>query len=346
MQSGPREPVKQGISSQRRPDLIERAMAIISPNRRIAVQPSENITPEDLFRKKAVLVGGMSDRSGAGYDVGGVDDVRFDEPHTLKNELGWASARNAITGLANAGRKAAEASGAGSVILTPKLMGLQALDQSHMMMKGAVNLLRAAKVSKADEKAFNEYVRSMKPSADKEEHMPDFPGIKHPKLYDYLMKQKMPDRTALIKAMDVGAWNKKGIPNPASLRMAFTKPELMRAPVGTPGAMFTTLDVDRPHHEDVEHGHPSYEIGMRGQRVGNFDRPIPKEAVFQSYFEDPQNAGRRPVDLTNAYMKKPVTQVVDQRWLDKIMPIWEKTQPGWKKGGLVNRALKIARKVK
>jgi hypothetical protein len=362
LQSGPREPQKQGITSQRRPDIIERAMATIAPNKRIAVAPAERLTPEDLFRRNAVIVGGMSDRSGAGYDVTGADKTEFEKPvsalggvdynrmpHSIKNRLGWASARQAISGLANAGREHAEKVGADQVLLTPKLMGLQSLDQSHMIMKAATDLLRHAPVTKQDEEAFNNYVRSLRPSAKKGEiqppHMPDFPGIKHPDLFKYLMKQNMPDRAQLIKAMDVGAWNKKGIPNPASLRMAFTKPELLRAPMGTPGAMFTTIDTDRPHHEDVAHKHPSYEIGLRGENVGSFDRVMPKELMFSDYFNDPANAGRRPVDLMNAYMKKPVVQHANQQWLDRIMPEWERTQPGWKQGGsVVDRALAIVGK--
>ena len=46
----------------------------------------------------------------------------------------------------------------------------------------------------------------------------------------------------------------------------------------------------------------------------------------------------------NAYMKKPVVQHANQQWLDRIMPEWEKTQPGWKQGGAVDRALSIAKK--
>ena len=361
-QSGPREPEKQGISSLRSPELIERATATIVPNKRIAVTPPPRLSPADLYKRRALIIGGMSDRSGAGYDVSGADDVDFGEnvsalggvdynrmPHSIKNQLGWASARQAISGLATPGKRAEEA-GADQVMLTPKLMGLQALDQSHMMMKAASHLLRNAPVTAADAKAFNEHVRSLRPSMTKkkpnpEPHMPDFPGIKHPKLYEYLMNQSMPDRAQLIKAMDAGAWNKKGIPNPAAIRMAFTKPELMRAPTGTPGAFFATFDPNAPHHEDTDPRHPSYEIGLRGENVGGFDRVVPKELMFQKYFDAPENQGRRPADLMNAYMKKPVSQVANQQWLDRIMPTWEKTPQGWRRGGktssIVDRALKL-----
>jgi hypothetical protein len=361
--SGPKEPGRQGITSLRQPDLIERAMATIAPNRRIAVAKPRPMTPEDLFKMRAVSVAGMSDRSAAGFDVTGADKVNFGEnisalggndynlmPRSIKNKLAWASARTPITGLGNAAKeKLKDVKKNYGVdaqpLLTTKLMGLQSLDQTHMVMRAASHLLRNAPITAADAGAFNEFVRNLRPSAKQGKiqppYMPDFPGIKHEKLYDYLMQQKMPNRTALIKAMDIGAWNKKGVPNPAAIRMAFTKPELMSAPEGTPGAMFATMDPGDPHHT-VKSGHGSYPVGVKGENVGGLDRIVPKEAFHQTYFDQPKvkakaAAGNNP-QVMSGYMKSPVTQYHDQEWLDRIMPVYENAPPFRRAGGRIGYA--------
>jgi len=378
MPSGPREPGRQGITSLRQPDLIERAMATIAPNRRIAVAKPRPMTPEDLFKMRAVSVAGMSDRSAAGFDVTGADKVDFGEnisalggndyslmPRSIKNKLAWAGARAPITGLGNAAKEKLQDVKKNygvdaQPLLTTKLMGLQSLDQTHMVMRAASHLLRNAPIADADAEAFNAFVRNQRPSAKQGKiqppYMPDFPGIKHEKLYDYLMQQKMPNRTALIKAMDIGAWNKKGIPNPAAIRMAFTKPELMSAPEGTPGAMFATMDPGDPHHT-VKSGHGSYPVGVKGENVGGLDRIVPKEDFHQTYFDQPKIKAKAAAgnnsQVMSGYMKSPVTQYHDQEWLDRIMPIYEKAPPfrkaggraGYAPSGSVSRALDIARKI-
>lgn len=369
--SGPGEPGRQGITSLRRPDLIERAMATIAPNAAIEVKRPKVLTPEDLVKMRAVTVAGMSDRTGAGYDVLGADKVDFGEPisalggtdynmlpHARKNKLAWASARTPITTLGNAARdklkEVKEKYGVDAQpLLTTKMMSLQALDQTHMMMRAATHLLRNAPVTDADAEEFNQFVRNLRPSAKKgvpqPPYMPDFPGIKDEKLYDYLMKQKMPNRTALIKAMDIGGWNKKGIPNPTAIRMAFTKPELISAPEGTPGSMFATMDPESPHHT-VDSAHGSYPVGVKGVNVGRFDRAVPKEAFNQEYFDDPaiqaKIAKGKTANVMSGYIKSPVTQYHDQQWLDRIMPIYEKAPPFRKTGGsVVDRALALTKKV-
>jgi hypothetical protein len=355
---GPKEPGRTGITSLRQPDLIERAMATIAPNRRIAVAKPQPLTPEDLFRMRAVTVAGMTDRSAAGHDVTGADKTDFGKPisalggvdynlmpRSIKNKLAWASARTPITGLGNAAKEklkdVKENYGVDAQpLLTTKLMGLQSLDQTHMVMRAASHLLRNAPVTDADAEAFNEYVRNQRPAAKQGKiqppYMPDFPGIKHETLYAYLMKQKMPNRTALIKAMDTGVWNKKGIPNPTAIRMAFTKPELMSAPEGTPGAMFATMDPGDPHHT-AKSGHGSYPVGVKGENVGGLDRIVPKEAFHQTYFDQPKvkakvAAGNNP-QVMSGYMKSPVTQYHDQEWLDRIMPVYENAPPFRRAGG-------------
>ena len=355
---GPKEPGRMGITSLRQPDLIERAMATITPNRRIAVAKPRPMTPEELFNMRAVSVAGMSDRSPAGFDVSGADMVDFGEnisalggndfnlmPRSIKYGIGWAGARAPITGMGNAAREklkeVKEKYGIDAQpLLTTKLMSLQSNDQTHMVMRAASHLLRNAPITDADAEAFNEYVRNQRPAAKQgviqPPYMPDFPGIKHGKLYDYLMKQKMPNRTALIKAMDKGAWNKKGIPNPASIRMAFTKPELIVAPEGTPGAMFATMDPGNPHYTG-DSGHGSYPVGATGKNVGGLDRIVPKEAFHQTYFDQPKVkakvAAGKNADVMSGYIKSPVTQYHDQEWLDRIMPIYENAPPFRRAGG-------------
>lgn len=341
-----------GVTSRMGPDLADSATARILGGTDEATRPI--VSPEDIAG--GILVGGMSDRTPAGnwlQSVGGVPLSRSmftqgGSDYPIYHDYLWASAPNALTGMVNAIDKRRALlkekyphldTESLPSYFTNKLMGYQAGDQAHMMMEGVVDLLKNADYSRATERDFNDFVRKRMHSIGGETipPLPDFPGVRSPKLEEYLMNKPMALRSKLISNMDVKEFNDRGIPNPTSLRLALTDPYLLFAPEGTPGRTIGRFDVnDAIDRLAPSEAHGSYPTGLKGTFMGGFDRIMRPEDVFPDYFADPRIIAKKRPQQLSSFRSSPVTQYLDQQWLDNIMPIWEKTQRGWEEGGPVN----------
>ena len=350
---------ERGITSLKPTGPISDATAAFSPS--ASSLPRNIFNPQDWLGH--ILVGGMSDRAAAGEHLLGVGGTKLRSPlwlpggsdYPLHHDDLWASDPKALTSFLNAIKNHPDGKNM-PALFTNKLMGYQGADQSHMAMKGAVDLLRDADVSRPDANTFRDYARSLKvtktdPETDvKTTSFPleRFPGIRSDNLEEYLMTLPMGDRSTLIKAMDKASYNKMGIPNPTALRMAITDPALYATPTGTPGRTIGRIDMDNPINMSPDLQHGSYPAGLRGEFLGGLDRIVRPEHWFPDFFEnrakglDSKGNVRGPAGATHdnrftarAFMTSPVTQVLDQRWLDQFMPAFNAAKPGWEEGGTV-----------
>ena len=340
---------ERGITGIKDTSLFTDATASFSPTAK-SFLPRNIWNPEDWLGH--VLVGGMSDRADAGQHLFGVGNTRLRSPlwlpggsdYPMHHDDLWASDPKALTAFINAADKAKR-----PALFTNKLMGHQSADQSSMMMKLAVDALHGADVTDANANTFRDYVQNLKVTKKHPKtgeyittyQLPDFPGIKSENLEEYLMTQKMAKRSELIKAMDTGMFNKMGIPNPAALRLALADPALNATPTGTPGRTIGLMDLDNPINMSPSVPHGSYPAGLRGDFLGGLDRVVRPEHWFPDWFANrakekgPAGATHDDPNTAGSFMKSPVTQVLDQRWLDQFMPAFNAAKPGWKEGGTV-----------
>jgi hypothetical protein len=324
---------ERGITSLKGREPIEEAMArIINPK----TFDRPELTPEDLVGH--VGVAGMADRTAAGQLVTHIGGQKLDRPIMTQSgpdfplyhpEL-WAADKGAISAFANAVKPYDK-----PALFMTKAMGPQSLDQSHMMMEAVSQLLGDAPVSGKDAGAFNRYVRGMGQKDPKTGEMnyflPKFPGIKSENLSEWLLDQPMSERAQLVKAMDTGMWNEKGIPNPTAARLALTDPHLYTTPTNTPGRTIGRFDPSNPYVMDPEVPHPSYPVGLRGEFLGGLDRALPWQSVFPDFAA--KVAGKAKAQADRSYMLSPVTQDFNQQWLEKVMPVWEAAPKQWARGG-------------
>lgn len=239
---------------------------IINPRE---MTPERPLTIEDLYGK--TVRGMQSDRSAAGGELAGINDMTFREPVNLQGGIGfprenpyaWASNAGAATTAMRRFKGDEAEHGEGNVLNVPIGMTNKGADFSHMP---AQTLLQMAQLERPTEKgirAFDEMLR---------QKYPDFPGIMN---IDnrYLQDAGGGLRTQFTQGMDTRVMNDAGLPQVGVARRAITDPslrdavdpvtgEMMRMPVGT------TVRFDPSREMSRSQSHGSYDTNIPGEYSG------------------------------------------------------------------------------
>jgi hypothetical protein len=161
---------------------------------------------------------------------------------------------------------------------------------------------------------------------------PNFPGVKSPKLQDYLRQQSMSYRDNFAKTMNTRAARDAGFPDVEQARIAVTHPSLLDTPNYAGGQSIARMT------GDVVHGstgfglapHYTYRSKLPGDYVGGLPGPLPQELLWRDLApkiaaRDPSAVGK--IWLTMLKGEKP-GQLVDRQWQDAAAEYFRKNPMG------------------
>jgi hypothetical protein len=283
--------------------------------------PQRHITPEDLQGGNLILT--TADRTRAGGELRGLRGRQFKRPVDMQGGQDfirdhfdgvWASDRAVIRKLAS---RAAEGGDRPAYIMPITMAGVSG-DFSHMMADTVLEQMRALPASSL--KALDDSLRQGKKAPLFEDV--SFSGRDVSDVRDQLMNDWTGTRRAnLWKHLDTGRAEAEGL-SIGDARLAITDPNLAHMPTEIAGyniGRMTPEIIDKPAVP-----HSTYDTQIGGSYEGSFDRPMPASALFLDFYDDLAARGMAPDKYTRALMMNKVTQPADQRWLDRVMPEWER----------------------
>lgn len=244
-------------------------------------------------------------------------------PEWADKGVAWGSDKSPSSAIA--GRiKGLQKEGTGDVygVYTP--MTTLSVDASHHMSDTLSQMMHLEKknISKTAAEQFDA----------KFDFDPDFPGVKSPKLQDYLRGQSMSYRDNFAKTMNTRAARDAGFPDVEQARIAVTHPSLLDTPNYAGGQSIARMT------GDVVHGstgfglapHYTYRSKLAGEYVGGLPGPLPQELLWRDLApkiaaRDPSAVGK--IWLTMLKGEKP-GQLVDRQWQDAAAEYFRKNPMG------------------
>jgi len=294
----------------------------------ISVSPSDYVhqfnmlSPVDLYGKgNNVFVPFLGDRTGGGGLLTHVGGQKLDNPilrqggyqyPQLSDNQIWAS-NSGVTGkLQNMAKNLGEEFE--DVIGGHVLMRTTSGDQSHHTYELLLEQLKTAPIKRADIKKFNDEMKKK---------LPDFVGLKSPKLDEYLRKLDMTERTKFVQLLAQDKYQKLGFPNIEQTRFAVTDPQLIHAQSGSAGTMFAKMDKDGSVITDPSYVHKSYPTAITGEYLGGLEDLIPHNIMLRDWSKSRNIGDVLGTTDQKSLRQKAVYQPLDQQWLDETMAFLE-----------------------
>ena len=130
----------------------------------------------------------------------------------------------------------------------------------------------------------------------------------------------MKKRAAIMKLMDKSDYQRGGFPDMASTRFAITDPRLVHTP-----SNLTGLEIARgiPYADTMREPqfvHNTYPVALKGEYVGGFAQPLPREIAFPEFVAGTTLPASRQ-DM--AFRGTAPIQFVDQEYIDNAMGFLE-----------------------
>lgn len=288
------------------------------------LSPSRNISIEDLQGR--VLTPALGDRTIAGVNITGYDDIAFGSPvrsqggRDFMREEGtglWASEytpmsrkAKAVQGLLDRGEDPA---------LVYTAMGAQAGDFSTIMMDAVMNQFDATKISADAAKKFDDRMAKLK--------IKGWPGTKSGKVGEALAEMPGSSRWAVWQEMDKASYRDAGFPDIGKTRVSITDPELLDVDPFAAG-----LNIGRPQGlltNELFTPHPSYEYQIGGNYEGGIGN-MPGQLIWRDFFEGRRASGAAPAGDQRAFMMQSpsMTQRVDQQMIDEVSEYLRRLEQG------------------
>jgi hypothetical protein len=208
----------------------------------------------------------MSDRTAAGGDLLGVNDVMFKRPVHLHggqdymfnnpNQV-WASAQSAVKPIIENAQLLKEVTGQNPLYI-PWRMSPSGGDFAHMTGESMIATAEAA-MSRGDKKALNEAIKGF---------IPNWKGVDSADSITQYRNAPKVVRDSIMQVMDRDFRNKGGL-GIGQARLSVTDPRQINAPQGNimnVGEIFA----DKPMI--MKSGHPSYPRGVAGQGLGTLEK--------------------------------------------------------------------------
>jgi hypothetical protein len=208
----------------------------------------------------------MSDRTAAGGDLLGVNDVMFKRPVHLHggqdymfnnpNQV-WASAQSAVKPIIENAQLLKEVTGQNPLYI-PWRMSPSGGDFAHMTGESMIATAEAA-MSRGDKKALNEAIKGF---------IPNWKGVDSADSITQYRNAPKTVRDSIMQVMDRDFRNKGGL-GIGQARLSVTDPRQINAPQGNimnVGEIFA----DKPMI--MKSGHPSYPRGVAGQGLGTLEK--------------------------------------------------------------------------
>jgi hypothetical protein len=208
----------------------------------------------------------MSDRTAAGGDLLGVNDVMFKRPVHLyggqdymfnnPNQV-WASAQSAVKPIVENAQLLKEVTGQNPLYI-PWRMSPSGGDFAHMTGESMIATAEAA-MGRSDKKALNEAIKGF---------IPNWKGVDSADSINQYRNAPKVVRDSVMQIMDRDFRNKGGL-GIGQARLSVTDPRQINAPEGNimnVGEIFA----DKPMI--MKSGHPSYPRGVAGQGLGTLEK--------------------------------------------------------------------------
>ena len=214
----------------------------------------------------------MSDRTAAGADLLGVNDVMFKRPVHLHggqdymfnnpNQV-WASAQNAVSPILKNAEMLKEVTGQNPLYI-PWRMAPTSGDFAHMTGESMIAHAEAA-MDKADKKLLNNAIKDL---------IPSWKGVDSPESIAQYRSAPKTVRDSIMQVMDRDFRNKGGL-NIGQARLAVTDPRQINA---AEGGIMNVGEIYAGQPMIMKSGHPSYPRGVAGQGLGMLDR---EHSIFE-----------------------------------------------------------------
>jgi len=278
------------------------------------LEPERAMRIEDLQGR--VLTPAYGDRTIAGANILGYDDVNFANPvrsqggRDFMREQGtglWASEFTPMSRKAKSVRGLLEEGEDPALVYTA--MGAQSGDFSTIMRDAALAQFDPAKISDEAAKKFDDRMKTL--------GVTGWPGTKSGKVAEALQDMPGSTRWAVWQEMDKAAYKNAGFPDIGRTRVSITDPELLDV-----DPFATGLSLGRPSGLLTNEGfnpHPSYEWQIGGGYEGRLGN-LPGQLVWRDFFEGRRAAGASPAGDQRAFMmgSPEITQRADQQMIDEI----------------------------
>jgi len=253
----------------------------------------------------------MSDRTAAGGDLLGVNDVMYKRPVQLHggqdymfnnpNQV-WASAQQAISPIVKNAEVLKEVTGQNPLYI-PWRMAPTSGDFAHMTGESMLAHAEAA-MGKTDKKALNNAIKDL---------IPSWKGVDSPESIAQYRSSPKVVRDSIMQVMDRDFRNAGGL-NIGQARLAVTDPRQINA---AEGGIMNVGEIYAGQPMIMQSGHPSYPRGLAGQGLGTLEKEhnifeLLPNVVKERGIVDPKNPSQ--TDL-RALQMKPYAGIITAKML-------------------------------
>jgi hypothetical protein len=278
------------------------------------LSPEAALTIEDLQGR--VLTPALGDRTIAGVNVLGYDDVIYDAPvrsqggRDFMREAGtglWASEKGPMQQKSNAIRGLLEAGDDPALVYTA--MGAQSGDFSTIMKDAMMGQFQPDRIADDAARKFDARMEAL--------GVKGWPGTKSGQVDEALTNMTGSDRWLVWQEMDKAAYRDAGFPDVGKTRISITDPMLLDVDPFTSG-----LNVGRPDAQfgdDIFQAHPSYSHQIGGEYEGSLGN-LPGQIIWRDFFDGRRMGGSSAASDQRAFMMQSprMTQRVDQQMVDEV----------------------------
>jgi Phage tail lysozyme len=328
--------------------------------------PWKEITPEDLYRERALITPAVGDRSAANtliqnimgtelskpVNTQGGGDFQRSEFAQSENPAAWASRDAAVKGMMTRIEKQNVPEDR-PLYMSHTLMGLPASDSSHMMAQALLRQIEPnlGKITSKSADLVDNFLRNK---------IKDWPGIRNPEAVEKLLQERNvgADTALLAKALDKAKVAAGGFPDVGAARFAITDPRLFSPEQLATGYSMSKIDLSKQPFQ-LEDGHLTYptKIPSVSGYEGGLKYQVPAEIMFQDWAKELPKKTKKgispsPTQKQQSLMTQMPVQEANQQWLDNLMRHMEEHKKVWgyNEGGHIGddeaiiHVLRLARK--
>jgi len=238
----------------------------------------QNVGPKEISKidlskyEGHPFITGMSDRTAAGKNLMGVNDVMFNRPVALKGGQDfmfnsphlWASAPSVTKQMMEHASALRDFTGRDPLFI-PWQMAPTGSDYAHMTGQSMLAHAEAA-MGKRDKNLLDKHMRQF---------IPEWKGIDHPESLEQFASASGPVRKAIQNTLDTN-FRDRGALGIGGARLAITDPRQLNTPEGS---IFNVGMFNPDAPRSFTSGHQSYPTAVPGQGLGQVDRNI---NIFQA----------------------------------------------------------------
>ena len=236
------------------------------------------------------------DRTSRGMEVRGVDDMVFDTPVYTEGGVDfmrgpaaqadravWASNSNIIKRIADEAEAARKAAAGEPVFGMTGSMAPDANDFAVHTGSVMAEMVKKSKINRQTASAFNDAMRVVDET---------FPGIRSPKLREWVDNTTSPKRKMFIRLMDSAPMQAGGMPSPAQARYAATDATQRNMGSGQFGMGVAQIDELSPilridpqgNRPGQSFPHSTYNTQITGDYFGSLP-PVPQGLLFKDVYD-------------------------------------------------------------